>query len=84
MFGAYGADVLRGEAGRDYLFEGREFVVSKEGSKDVLEGGEDEDFLYAVNEPAAEDAVGCGPGVDTAEVDSADRVSGDCEEVHRR
>jgi hypothetical protein len=50
----------------------------------VLEGGEGDDFLYAVNRPAAEDALSCGPGVDTAVVDSADGVSEDCEEVHRR
>jgi len=80
MNGGPGTDVLRGEAGGDYLHDG----PPDDQREDVLEGGEGEDFLYAVNEPAAEDVVSCGLGIDTAVADGADGVSGDCEEGYRR
>ena len=64
---------LRGESGDDQLDGGP--------SRDVLDGGAGADTIVARDGDS--DTVACGGGVDTAFVDSDDRVASDCERVLR-
>jgi hypothetical protein len=53
----------------------------RDSAVDILEGGDDNDFLAPVNRPAARDIVSCGDGRDFAEVDRKDIVGNDCGRV---
>jgi Ca2+-binding RTX toxin-like protein len=75
LSGGAGADVLSGGAGNDRLVGGP--------GRDRLSGGAGRDVLDARDHRGG-DAVRCGSGRDTALVDRGDRVSRDCEAVHRR
>jgi Ca2+-binding RTX toxin-like protein len=63
--------VLKGDAGSDSLKGGS--------GRDLLTGGGGADFLGSVD--GSRDRVACGPGRDTAIVDSNDRVAAGCELV---
>lgn len=78
--GGQDADALYGGAGRDHIFHGN----LRESSRDVLHGRRGNDVLVSKDNSGIEDVVYCGTGHDTVEADGADRVSGNCEEVHRR
>jgi len=89
--GTNGPDVLRGTSRADSLYgfggpdrifglRGDDLVVGGPGA-DVLVGGPGNDRLVARDGVA--DVLRCGPGLDTAVVDSRDRVSKDCEKVQR-
>jgi Ca2+-binding RTX toxin-like protein len=71
--GAAGANRLTGGAGEDY--------ADGASGPDSLTGGRNHDFLRARD--GAPDAVDCGPNVDFAIADRADRVSSSCERVDR-
>lgn len=89
-YGDAGDDILNGEDGEDTLNGGS--------GNDVLRGGDGDDLLNGGLEPdwvfggpggdrvtargGGADRVDCGPGRDTAYVDSRDRVTG-CERVLR-
>jgi Ca2+-binding RTX toxin-like protein len=69
--GAGGPDELNGDDGADSLKGGS--------GRDALDGGGGSDFLGSVD--GERDRVVCGPGNDTAIVDTNDRVAGGCELV---
>lgn len=71
LYGRSGEDVLYGGAGDDELYGGA--------GEDGVLGGPGDDFIEAKD--GAKDDVGCGPGLDSASVDSKDLVSADCESV---
>lgn len=50
-------------------------------ASDEISGGPGYDTMDAFNDPAASDAVHCGPGDDVAYVDGTDLVSDDCEKI---
>ena len=75
--GGLGTDSLQGGEGGDYIFDG----PREDRNRDTLNGGEGNDVLFSNNRPAARDNVSCGPGFDTVEADSADRVAPNCERV---
>ena len=90
LFGRFGADRLLGGPGRDELEGGRgtDLLDGGEGD-DALNGGLDGDWLFGgpgddrvTARGGGVDRVDCGPGRDTAVVDSRDRVAG-CERVLR-
>ncbi len=76
-----GNDTLTGSAGANTLTagEGNDTLDGAAGN-DVLNGGNGDDTLRARDGFA--DFVNCGPGADTAEVDTLDRVE-DCETINR-
>ncbi|MEA2307865.1 MAG: hypothetical protein QOI65_151, partial [Thermoleophilaceae bacterium] len=49
--------------------------------KDTYEGGAGDDEIFSRD--GLRDTVKCGSGQDVAKVDSADKVSSDCEQVIR-
>lgn len=90
LFGRFGNDGLLGGPGNDELEggRGRDTLVGGPGN-DRLNGGYDADLLQGgsgddriVARGGGVDTIDCGPGTDTAIVDSRDRVRG-CERVDR-
>jgi Ca2+-binding RTX toxin-like protein len=78
VIGGLGSDLLTGSAGANELDGGPgDDVIDGGGGQDVLQGGDGADVVRARD--GQRDTVGCGPGEDTALVDAADVVDGDCE-----
>lgn len=89
--GTDGDDVLTGTAGGDRLQgRGGNDRLDGRGGDDCLDGGAGEDELLGGSgddridaDDGEADTVSCGPGADSATVDSSDRVTG-CEKVKRK
>jgi hypothetical protein len=76
LAGAGGDDVIDGGAGNDLINGG--------GGSDNLFGGDGNDTITAWEPavlPTRADQVSCGPGVDTADVDTLDIVDSTCETI---
>ena len=92
LSGDFDDDVLAGGAGDDELVDlfGRDTLLGEDGQDrlnaghgaDRLDGGAGHDAIQAVGDFAV-DAVGCGPGLDTVTMDTADAAGADCEAVDR-
>jgi Ca2+-binding RTX toxin-like protein len=81
LSGTSGNDTLIGSAGANTLTAGQGNDTIEGGAgNDMLNGGNGDDTIRARDGFA--DLVNCGPGNDTAEVDTLDRVE-DCETVNR-
>lgn len=72
LHGADGDDVLTGGDGPDEIYGGP--------GRDLMFGGAGDDFIEAKD--GARDFVDCGPGLDVASIDDADRVAPNCETVY--
>ena len=91
LHGGSGNDVLRSASGSDYLNggpgddnldgHGGNDDLSGHDGVDVLRGGPGNDTLRAAFDGGMADSVRCGPGADTAIVDSSDSVAADCETI---
>jgi RTX calcium-binding nonapeptide repeat (4 copies) len=79
VVGGSAGDTLTGSAEPDGLFGGPgPDTLNGRGGADVVDGGADDDTILARD--GAVDDIDCGPGTDTAIVDSSDKVVG-CETV---
>lgn len=85
LFGGSGDDTVQGGDGDDDVYGGT--------GKDVLVGGPGDDQLDGIDEnlrkgkgakAPTKDRFSCGPGFDTAIVDSKDKPPDDCEELVSR
>jgi hypothetical protein len=91
MLGGGGADTMTGGEPDDVFVanDGNDTIVGG-GGHDEIDAGEGADHVDAgpgddkvsVRDGVADDVV-CGPGADTVEADTLDRVTGDCESVAR-
>lgn len=72
ILGHAGDDALAGGGGSDEIYGGP--------GRDLMFGGSGDDFIEAKD--GARDFVDCGPGLDVASVDAADRVASNCETVY--
>ncbi|MEA2219656.1 MAG: hypothetical protein QOJ35_2282 [Solirubrobacteraceae bacterium] len=80
VVGGQGDDTVRGTARAERLSGGEgEDYLDGAGGSDELDGGLAGDVLRSRD--GTPDRVGCGPGIDFAIVDPADRVQSDCEIV---
>jgi hemolysin type calcium-binding protein len=73
VFGGRGSDEIFGGWASDWLVGGRD--------SDTLWGGKGRDEIEAAD--GYRDKIHCGPNVDIVFADTIDRVSDDCEDVHR-
>lgn len=82
LSGGLGDDVLRGDGGADLLAGGRgdDVLVGGPG-KDSLSGGRENDRVDGRDGSGVRDALGCGPGRDTATADASDGVRRTCERI---
>lgn len=81
--GGSGNDTLTGGASANRLFgNGGDDALDGAGGADFVRGGAGNDTLNARDGFVADD-VGCGTGVDTANVDAPDLVGSDCEAINR-
>jgi Ca2+-binding RTX toxin-like protein len=87
LVGGEGNDAVQGGLGSDNVLggEGNDFMVGGEfdtpAAKDTLSGGEGNEVIDVLNDPAGKDVVSCGPGLDRVLADRADVVAPDCEKV---
>ena len=78
-----GADRLQGDHGNDQVAGGGGSDVVDGGlGYDRLEGGDGDDQMRSADGLA--DRVSCGPGRDSADADTVDEITGDCEQIDRR
>ena len=79
--GGGGADTLYGVSLNDHLSGGGgNDSITSGGGTDVLSGGRGNDSLFSQDDGVADRDM-CGPGTDTANADTIDVVSADCETV---
>jgi hypothetical protein len=78
--GAKGSDNVQGQGGND-LLDGGEYDRPV---KDTLSGGGGNDLFFVDNDPAGEDVVTCGDGMDWVFADRKDVVAPNCEKVADR
>src|SRR5918994_148990 len=78
--GAKGSDHVQGQGGND-LLDGGEYDRPV---KDTLSGGGGNDLFFVDNDPAGEDVVTCGDGMDWVFADRKDMVAPNCEKVADR
>jgi Ca2+-binding RTX toxin-like protein len=78
IIGGVDSDNLVGGAGNDWLHDGFERNL---GAKDIVFGGAGNDVVDVIHEPALEDLVVCGRGIDLVIVNGKDIVAPDCEKV---
>jgi len=85
IYGRGSNDTLHGEGGNDTLHGGPgDDELRGADGVDILTGGDGDDRLYDRDGNAAErDRFNCGPGNDTVQADSTDRVNSSCESVNR-
>jgi hypothetical protein len=85
VYGQGNNDMLHGEGGNDTLVGGLgNDELRGDDGVDVLTGGDGDDRFYDRDGNAAErDRFNCGPGDDTVQADSTDRVASSCENVNR-
>jgi hypothetical protein len=76
--GLKGADALSGDSCRDAIYTG----PRNEYAEDVVDAGEGDDAVRALNRPASRKTIDCGPGLDRVTVDARDVVDG-CNRVSR-
>jgi Ca2+-binding RTX toxin-like protein len=76
--GGLGSDNIVGGDGNDFLLGG-EFVTPA--AKDIISGEAGNDVIEVINNPAGEDIVTCGSGVDRVWADRDDLIAPDCERV---
>jgi Ca2+-binding RTX toxin-like protein len=87
LVGGEGNDAVQGGLGSDNVLggEGNDLMVGGEfdtpAVMDTLSGGEGNEVIDVLNQPAGKDVVTCGGGVDRVLADSKDVVSPDCEKV---
>src|SRR5215217_450130 len=89
VVGGDGIDVVWGGKGSDNVVggEGNDLLVGGEYDrpvKDTLSGGGGNDLFFVDNDPAGEDVVTCGDGMDWVIADRKDMVASDCEKVADR
>ena len=82
MFGGAGNDRMRGGAGSDSIEggSGKDHIDVGTG-RNVALGGSGDDRILAAN--SRRDRISCGKGDDSVRADATDRVSRNCETVHR-
>jgi Ca2+-binding RTX toxin-like protein len=78
--GSKGSDHVQGQGGNDIL-DGGEYDRPV---KDTLSGAGGNDLFFVDNDPAGEDVVTCGDGMDWVIADRKDMVAADCEKVADR
>ena len=78
--GGKGSDNVQGQGGND-LLDGGEYDRPV---KDTLSGGGGNDLFFVDNDPAGEDVVTCGDGMDWVFADRKDMVAPNCEKVADR
>jgi Ca2+-binding RTX toxin-like protein len=88
LVGGRGNDAVQGGLGSDNVVggDGNDWVVAGEVEnpvKDTLSGGDGNDVLAVINDPAGKDVVACGRGFDRVLADRADLLAPDCERVFR-
>jgi Ca2+-binding RTX toxin-like protein len=88
LVGGDGNDAVQGGLGSDNVVggDGNDWVVAGEVEnpvKDTLSGGDGNDVLAVINDPAGKDVVACGRGFDRVLADRADLLAPDCERVFR-
>ena len=79
LFGGSGSDNILGNEGNDFLIDGE----YRHPAKDTLSGGDGNDVLAVINDPAGKDVVACGSGFDRVLTDRDDLIGPDCERVFR-
>ena len=80
VWGGKGSDNVQGQGGNDLLYGGE----YDRPAKDTLSGGGGNDLFFVDNDPAGEDVVTCGDGMDWVIADRKDMVAPDCEKVADR
>jgi hypothetical protein len=86
VFGGKGSDRVMGEEGDDVLlgddfFEDFFLDGNANPVNDTLSGGDGNDVFFVWNDPAGNDVVTCGDGLDRVIADRADGLADDCEKV---